>query len=56
MSSQFSRRTPTEIAYIERSVLIEKVKETWNSHIGTQEGQNIPIYIFNGFQQQDRKD
>ena len=57
LSKQIINKTPTEIKYPERSVFMEEVntQNFWTIKLGTQEGINIPIWIFIGFQQNDRQ-
>ena len=54
---QIKNRVPTELHYIERSVIMHEVKsqKVWQFQIGTQESKNIPIFIKIGFQQEDRE-
>ena len=57
LSKQILSKTPTEIEYPERSVFMKEVN-TQNFRtfeLGTQEGINIPIWIFVVFQQEDRQ-
>ena len=48
-------KTPTQIQYPERSVFMKEVntQNFWTFELGTQEGINIPTWIFVGFQQND---
>ena len=57
LSKQIINKTPTEIKYPERSVFMKEVntQNFWTFELGTQEGINIPIWIFIGFQQNDRQ-
>ena len=57
LSKQIINKTPTEIKYPERSVFMKEVKTQnfWTFELGTQEGNNIPTWIFVGFQQNDRQ-
>ena len=50
-------KTPTQIQYPERSVFLKEVNTQifWTFELGTQEGINIPTWIFVGFQQNDRQ-
>ena len=50
--------TPTELQYVERSVLKKEVntQNFWTFESGTQERINVPICIIVGFQQRDRPD
>ena len=58
LSKQFPSKTPTELRYVERSVFMEKVnnQNLWFFELGSQESMNVPIWIFLGFQQQNRHD
>ena len=57
LSKQILNKTPTEIKYLERSVFMKEVntQSFWTFELGTQEGINIPIWIFVGFQQNVRQ-
>ena len=57
LSKQIINKTPTENKYPERSVFMKEVntQNFWIFELGTQEGINIPIWIFIGFQQNDRQ-
>ena len=57
LSKQIINKTPTEIIYPERSVFMKEVntQNYWSFELGTQEGINIPSWIFVGFQQKDRQ-
>ena len=57
LSKQIINKTPTEINYPERSVFMKEVntQNFWTFGLGTQEGINIPIWIFVVFQQKDRQ-
>ena len=57
-SKQILSKTPTELRFIERSVSMKQVnnQNVWNFELGSQENMNVPIWIFIGFQQQDRQD
>ena len=54
---QIINKTPTEVKYPERSVSMKEVntQNFWTFELGTQEGINIPSWIFVGFQQNDRQ-
>ena len=58
MSKQILNKTPTELRFVERSVFMKEVnnQNLWNFEMGSQENMNVPIFIFIGFQQQDRQD
>ena len=57
LSKQILNKTPTQIQYPEKSVFMKEVKTQnfWTFELGTQEGINIPIWIFVAFQQNDRQ-
>ena len=57
VSKQIINKTPTEIKYPERSVFMNEVntQNFWTFELGTQEGINIPIWVFVAFQQNDRQ-
>ena len=57
LSKQIINKTPTEINYPERSVFMKEVntQNFWTFEFGTQEGINIPTWIFVAFQQNDRQ-
>ena len=57
LSKQIINKTRTEINYPERSVFMKEVntQNFWTFELGTQEGINIPTWIFVGFQQNDRQ-
>ena len=57
LSDQILNRTPTQINYPERSVFMKEVntQNFWTFELGTQEGINIPTWIFVAFQQNDRQ-
>ena len=57
LSKQFLNKIPTQIQYPERSVFMKEVntQNFWTFELGTQEGINIPIWIFVVFQQNDRQ-
>ena len=54
---QILNKSPTEIEYPDISVFMKEVntQNFWNFELGTQEGINIPIWIFVVFQQKDRQ-
>ena len=54
---QIKKNTPTQLNYIERSVFMEEVntQNLWTFELGTQEGINVPIWIYVAFQQNDRQ-
>ena len=55
---QIKEEKPTELRYVERSVFMKQVnnQNVWNFELGSQANMNVPIWIFIGFQQQDRQD
>ena len=55
---QTLNKTPTELRYVERSIFMKEVKNQnlWNFELGSKENMNVPIWIFIGFQQEDRQD
>ena len=57
LSEQILNKSPTEIKYPERSVFKKEVntQNFWTFELGTQEGINIPIWVFVVFQQNDRQ-
>ena len=57
LSKRIINKTPTQIHYVERSVFMKEVKtqNLWTFELGTQEGINIPTWIFVAFQQNDRQ-
>ena len=57
LSKQTLNKTPTQIQYPERSVFMKEVntQNLWTFDLGTQEGINIPTWIFVAFQQNDRQ-
>ena len=57
LSKQILNKTPTQIQYPERSVFMKEVNTQifWTFELGTQEGINIPTWIFVAFQQNDRQ-
>ena len=57
LSKQIINKTPTQIQYPERSVFMKEVntQNFWTFELGTQEGINIPTWIFVALQQNDRQ-
>ena len=57
LSKQIINKTPTQIQYPERSVFMKEVNTQifWTFELGTQEGINIPTWVFVAFQQNDRQ-
>ena len=58
LSKQILSKTPTELRYVERSVLMKEVnnQNVWIFELGSHEIMNMPIWIIIGFQQRDRQD
>ena len=58
LSKRILSKTPTELQYVEKSVLMKEVNTQtfWSFELGTQEGINVPMWIIVGFQQGDRQD
>ena len=54
---QIRQKTPTNLHYPERSVFMKEVntQNFWTFELGTQEGVNVPIWIYVAFQQHDRQ-
>ena len=57
LSKQIINKTPTQIQYPERSIFMKEVntQNFWTFELGTQEGINIPTWVFVAFQQNDRQ-
>ena len=57
LMNQIKKNTPTLLHYPERSVFMKEVNTQyhWTFELGTQEGINVPIWIFIAFQQNDRQ-
>ena len=57
LMNQIKKNTPTQLNYVERSVFMKEVntQNLWSFELGTQEGINVPIWIFVAFQQNDRE-
>ena len=57
LMNQIKKNTPTLLHYLERSVFLKEVntQNLWTFELGTQEGINVPIWIFVAFQQNDRQ-
>ena len=57
LSKQIRNKTPTQIQYPERSVFMKEVntQNFWTFELGTQEGINIPTWIFVASQQNNRQ-
>ena len=54
---QIYKKTPINLHYPERSVFMKKIntQSFWTFELGTQEGVNVPIWIYVAFQQHDRQ-
>ena len=57
LMTQIKKNTPTLLHYPEESVFMKEVntQSLWTFELGTQEGINVPIWIFVAFQQNDRQ-
>ena len=57
LMTQIKKNTPTLLHYVERSVFMKEVniQNLWTFELGSQEGINVPIWIFVAFQQSDRQ-
>ena len=57
LMNQIVKKMATELHYSERSVFIKEknTQNLWTSDLGTQEGINVPIWIYLAFQQNDRQ-
>ena len=57
LMTQIKKNSPTLLHYPERSVFMKEVntQNLWSFELGTQEGVNVLIWIFVGFQQSDRQ-
>ena len=57
LMNHIKKNTPTLLHYPERSVFMKEVntQNLWTFKLGTQEGINVPIWIFVAFQQNDRQ-
>ena len=57
LMTQIKKNTPTLLHCPERSVFMKEVntQNLWTFQLGTQEGTNVPIWIFVAFQQNDRQ-
>ena len=57
LSKQILNKTPTQIQYPEIFVFMKEVntQKFWTFELGTQEGINIPTWVFVAFQQNDRQ-
>ena len=54
---QIKDKTPTQLYYPEKSVFMKEVntQNFWTFELGTQEGINVPIWVYLAFQQIDRQ-
>ena len=57
LQTQIKQKTPTNLHYPERSVFMKEVntQKFWTFELGTQEGINVPIWVYVVFQQMDRQ-
>ena len=57
LMTQIKKNSPTLLHYPERPVFMKEVntQNLWTFELGTQEGINVPIWIFVAFQQNDRQ-
>ena len=57
LRTQIKKNTPTQLNYTEKSVFTKQIntQNLWTFELGTQEGINLPIWIFVAFQQSDRQ-
>ena len=57
LKTQIKIKTPTNLHYPERSAFMKEVntQKFWSFELGTQEGVNVPIWVFVAFQQHDRQ-
>ena len=57
LMTQIKKNTPTLLHYPERSVFMKEVntQNLWTFELGSEEGINVPIWIFVAFQQNDRQ-
>ena len=55
--TQIKKNIPTQLHYLERSVFMKELntQNLWTFELGTQEGINVPVWIFVAFQQSDRQ-
>ena len=55
--NQIYDKTPTNLHYPERSVFMKEVntQNFWTFKLGTQDGVNVPIWVYVAFQQHDRQ-
>ena len=57
LMTQLKKNSPALLHYVERSVFMKEVntQNLWTFELGTQEGINVPIWIFVAFQQSNRQ-
>ena len=57
LMNQITKNKPTNLHYPERSVFMKEnnTQNFWTFELGTQEGINVPIWIYVVFQQSDRQ-
>ena len=57
-SKQILIKTPTELQFVERCVFMKDIntQNLWTFELGAQQGINVPIWIIEDFQQNDRQD
>ena len=57
LMNQIIKKMATELQLPEISIFMKEVntQHLWNFELGTQQGINVPIWIFKGFQQMDRQ-
>ena len=57
LMNQITKKTPKELHYPEKSVFMKEVntQKHWTYELGTQEGVNVPIWIYVVFQQSNRQ-
>ena len=57
LMDQIYKKIPTNLHYPERSVFMKEVntQNFWTMELGTQEGVNVPIWVYVAFQQHDRQ-
>ena len=57
LQTQIKHKTATNLHYPEKSVFMKEVntQNFWTFELGTQEGINIPIWVYVAFQQMDRQ-
>ena len=57
LMTQLKKNSPTLLHYVEKSVFMKELntQNLWTFELGTQEGVNVPIWIFVAFQQSNRQ-